>query len=223
MHCSSCELLIKDELTSLPGVSEVTIDHKTGKGLITIDDGKVSQHDILVAITKAGYTGVIESGDDTQTEKDTVEFIKKGAKSKDPMRVVFQSHITADGQVTENEEGKLSFQGEVDNKKTVEVVISNDPVIHWIADIKFGTRLIEYYPWTYPIPEYNKEINYVFTQTPPEFVIDTGLNNKIPLEAFVIYNLKNKYIRVNDWGCIKAIYFKRKNERDYKATKRRSE
>ena len=123
MHCASCELLIKDELASLPGATNAVIDHKTGKGTVTIEEKKVTQNDILGAITKAGYTGVIEGGDDTQTEKDAVELIKKGTKSKDPMRVVFQSHITADGQVIENDNGKLSYQGKVDNKKSVEVVI----------------------------------------------------------------------------------------------------
>ncbi len=123
MHCESCEILITDELTSLSGVTKVTIDHKTGKGSVTIEDGKITHSDILGAITKAGYTGIIENEDEIQTENDTVELIKKGAKSKDPMRVVFQSHITADGDVMENENGKLTFQGKVDNKKSLEVVI----------------------------------------------------------------------------------------------------
>ena len=83
MHCASCEFLIKDELTSLNGVTYVIISYKTGKGLITINDGQVTNNDILGAIKKAGYTGIID-------EKDDVELIKKGAKSKDPMRLVFQ-------------------------------------------------------------------------------------------------------------------------------------
>jgi len=123
MHCESCELLIKDELSELKGISDITIDYKSGKGSVMIADETTTPNDILSAITKAGYTGVIERGNDTQTEKDAVELIKKGTKSKDPMRVVFQSHITADGEVIENDNGKLSFQGKVDNKKSVEVVI----------------------------------------------------------------------------------------------------
>ena len=60
MHCASCELLIKDELTSLTGVTDVTIDHKTGKGQITINEGKVSNNDILGAIKNAGHIGLID-------------------------------------------------------------------------------------------------------------------------------------------------------------------
>lgn len=123
MHCGSCETLIKDELVSLSGVTDATVDHKTGKGSVTIDDEKITPQDVLDAIQKAGYTGVIEGEDNSPTEKDEVELIKKEAKAKDPMKVVFQSHTTTDGQVVENENGKLSFQGKVDNKKSVEVVI----------------------------------------------------------------------------------------------------
>lgn len=122
MHCASCESLIKDELSQLKGVSDITIDHKTGKGSISIDDGTTT-NDVLSAIMKAGYTGAIASGDDMQTDRGAVELIKKGAKSKDSMKLSFQSHIRADGEVVENGEGKLVFQGKVDNKKTVEVVI----------------------------------------------------------------------------------------------------
>src|SRR3989344_4886997 len=123
MHCESCELLIKDELTSISGVTNAIVDHKTGQGSVIIDDEKVNHNDIIGAITRAGYTGVINNIEDTQIEKDTVELVKKDAKSGDPMRVLFQAHMTADGEVTENENGKLSFQGKVDNKKKVEVVI----------------------------------------------------------------------------------------------------
>ena len=115
MHCASCKLLIKDELTSLFGVSDVLIDHKTGKGQITINEGKVSNNEILSAIKKAGYTGLID-------EKDNIDLVKKGTKSKDPMKLSFQSHIKAEGEVVENGEGKLVFQGKVDNKNPLKLL-----------------------------------------------------------------------------------------------------
>src|SRR3989338_3483492 len=123
MHCQSCEILIKDELTALPGISDVIVSHKTGKGSVTFLDEKVTHTDILDGITRAGYTGVIDNTDDTQDINNTIDIIKKETASKNPMRVLFQEHITADGEVKENENGKLSFQGKVDNKKNVEVVI----------------------------------------------------------------------------------------------------
>lgn len=123
MHCKSCEILIKNELTSLPGITTVAIDHKTGKGMLTLDGEKITHDDILEAIKKTGYTGFIDENNDPQVKKETIELIKKETASKDPMRLSFQSHSSADGKVLENEEGKLSFQGKIDNKKSVEIVI----------------------------------------------------------------------------------------------------
>lgn len=122
MHCESCETIIKDELSELKGVSNITIDHKTGKGTLCLEGEETKNTDIITAIAKAGYKGAIDT-EMEQEKKDAVEIIKKEGKSKDSMRVQFQSHITADGEVIENDNGKLSFQGKVDNKKSVEVVI----------------------------------------------------------------------------------------------------
>lgn len=121
MHCESCELLIKDELSSLKGISDITVDHKTGKGSLCLEEGISTEKDIISAISKAGYTAIINTNN--LDEKSDVELVKKNTKSKDPMRVHFQSHITADGQVLENENGKLTFQGKVDNKKKAEFII----------------------------------------------------------------------------------------------------
>ena len=35
MHCKSCEMLIKDEISDIPGVETVSVDHKTGDGYLT--------------------------------------------------------------------------------------------------------------------------------------------------------------------------------------------
>lgn len=122
MHCTSCELMIKEELSELKGVSDITVDFKTGKGTISVDGDEVNHDDIINAIKKAGYVGKIDEDQVVEKEKD-IELTKTTTKSRDPMRVVFQSHITADGEVTENDNGKLSFQGKVDNKKAVEFMI----------------------------------------------------------------------------------------------------
>lgn len=123
MHCSSCELLIKDELSELKGVSDITVDFKTGKGSLCIEGDETKETDVINAITKAGYASVIEKSNDNTPDEDTIEIMQKSTKENSPMRVQFQSHITADGEVLENGEGKLSFQGKMDNKKSVEFVI----------------------------------------------------------------------------------------------------
>jgi Cu+-exporting ATPase len=123
MHCESCELLIKDELSELKGITNISVNHKTGKGSVSVDTQKSTENDILSAIKKAGYGAVIDNEQEKPSEDKSVEIIEKGTRSNDSMKVQFQSHITADGEVSEDKMGKLTFQGKVDNKKSVEVVI----------------------------------------------------------------------------------------------------
>lgn len=96
MHCESCEIIIKDELTELAGVSEITIDHKTGKGTLILDESKNLTDDILKAITKAGYTGIIDAIHDMNKEKveeQGMEIIKRTVKANEPLRVMFELKV----------------------------------------------------------------------------------------------------------------------------------
>ena len=54
MHCTSCETIITEELKELAGVSEITIDHKTGKGSLMLDMDQTPVPAITEAIKKAG-------------------------------------------------------------------------------------------------------------------------------------------------------------------------
>lgn len=58
MHCASCELLIKEELSEVIGVKEVSISHVTGEGMVHTD-GAASKEAILSAISRAGYKAEI--------------------------------------------------------------------------------------------------------------------------------------------------------------------
>lgn len=78
MHCSSCELLIKDELMSLQGVVGVDIDHKTGKGTVSFVNENITKDKILEAIKSAGYEGEIQN---------VVEIVKKNTDPKDSMKI----------------------------------------------------------------------------------------------------------------------------------------
>ena len=59
MHCQSCEMLIKDELSSLSGLKDISIDSKTGKGTLVATSKHVSDEAIIAAIKSAGYEGVV--------------------------------------------------------------------------------------------------------------------------------------------------------------------
>lgn len=68
MHCASCELLIQDEVQSLPGIREVKISSTDGVGKIKWNGGEVDSRQILLAIERAGYKAEITS----ESEKTTV-------------------------------------------------------------------------------------------------------------------------------------------------------
>ncbi len=54
MHCKSCEMLIKDELEEIPGVTGVEANHKEGFVLVYHEDS-VNLDEVKVKIIKLGY------------------------------------------------------------------------------------------------------------------------------------------------------------------------
>ena len=54
MHCASCEQLIGEEIKELPGVLSVHIARSDNISHVTIDTDKVSEKEILKAVTRAG-------------------------------------------------------------------------------------------------------------------------------------------------------------------------
>src|SRR3989338_4894642 len=121
MHCESCELLIKDELSQLKGLSDITIDHKTGKGLVTVEDEKITHSDILGAITKAGYKATINETNNSNLEKDSIEIIKKTIKQNEPLRVIFE--IKVENPETQKED-ILTLQKNENSQKRVSLSLS---------------------------------------------------------------------------------------------------
>jgi len=70
MHCLSCETLIKDELSNLPGISDINVDYKTGKGSLVLNSEKNSENDVIQAIKKADYIATIDGDNDFNIKKD---------------------------------------------------------------------------------------------------------------------------------------------------------
>lgn len=58
MHCTSCEALIREELSSIKGVGEINIDHKTGLGSL-VATRAITNENILKTIKNAGYEASI--------------------------------------------------------------------------------------------------------------------------------------------------------------------
>jgi Cu+-exporting ATPase len=62
MHCASCEMIIKEDLSERPGISEVKVDFKTGEGELMLDDSKNNSADIINSIKNSGYAAEIVGG-----------------------------------------------------------------------------------------------------------------------------------------------------------------
>lgn len=54
MHCASCSSNVERSLRKLPGIKEVSISLMTKKAIIETD-GKVSDEDLKMAVSRAGY------------------------------------------------------------------------------------------------------------------------------------------------------------------------
>jgi len=57
MHCSSCELLIEEEIVKIPGVKKCLVSQKAGKAQITFK-GKLYLQDVEKALSEAGEYGI---------------------------------------------------------------------------------------------------------------------------------------------------------------------
>jgi len=135
MHCQSCELLISEELKETAGVSDVKIDHKSGKGSV-VGESQLGEEKVLAAIKKAGYQAVIttvevptvkaetKAGNSSKSFKEVV--ITKGSSSGsifNPIKVVLNSHFEAEGNVVGNESGILQVEGKMNSHKNAQFII----------------------------------------------------------------------------------------------------
>lgn len=110
MHCQSCEVLIKDELSSIPGVKNISIDHKTGKASVVTTNGKTTDQAIINAVKNAGYETSLKTSPTTYSFPKEIQL--EGIIGKDD-----------NGQLTIK--GKLFFGEKEDMKTTTQIASTN--------------------------------------------------------------------------------------------------
>lgn len=110
MHCQSCEVLIKDELSSIPGIKDITIDHKTGLASVVTTNGKATDLAIINAVKNAGYETSLKTSPTTYSFPKEIQL--EGIIGKDD-----------NGQLTIK--GKLFFGEKEDMKTTTQISSSN--------------------------------------------------------------------------------------------------
>ncbi|MDD5463630.1 MAG: heavy metal translocating P-type ATPase [Candidatus Moranbacteria bacterium] len=129
MHCGSCEIITKEELNELSGVSDISIDAKEGKGELLLDGEVNSKDDVIAAIKNAGYTAVITSEDilepEKSEEKSEIVVTKKTTKKGSPIKMKLEAKIEAEGRVLEGLDGRPYFEGKIKNDRAAEFDMPN--------------------------------------------------------------------------------------------------
>jgi len=104
MHCPSCELITKEELAELTGVSDVTVDFKTGIAKLILNDSINSLEELILAIKKAGYESVLESATEIKSTEENKDIVisRKYSESNEPLKVKLETTTTAEFTIPEN-------------------------------------------------------------------------------------------------------------------------
>ena len=124
MHCTSCETLIKDELSEISGVKVENIDHKSGKALLSLEKENIQHNELIDAVKRAGYQAKIDTnGNGKSIHENEVLFQQNIIKSNKPFKISVESEIIAEGRISKDSEGKSFFDGTVKNKKNTKVSV----------------------------------------------------------------------------------------------------
>jgi copper chaperone CopZ len=55
MHCRSCEMLIQDTLSELPGIKTAVVSEAKGSAVVEFDESLINEHKIKAIIRNEGY------------------------------------------------------------------------------------------------------------------------------------------------------------------------
>lgn len=104
MHCPSCELITKEELGELDGVSNISVDFKTGIAELILDDSKNTQADIIEAIKRAGYKAEIKSETKNLSDGENKNIVvsNKYIESTEPLKLKLETKTTAEFSIPKN-------------------------------------------------------------------------------------------------------------------------
>lgn len=96
MHCASCETITKEELSELPGVSNILVNAKDGSAELILDESKNNISDVLEAVKKAGYQAEVKS--ESELEDNNIVI----SKTNEPLKVRLETKTTAEFIIPEN-------------------------------------------------------------------------------------------------------------------------
>jgi len=131
MHCQSCEMLIKDELSSLPGLKNIVIDHKTGKASVIAANKQTVDTAIVDAIKNAGYEGLIISSNHEGNKHSTLtrEAFERQVST---LPFTLPPEVEIDGKIGKSEDGFWTIKGKLrfgQNNQNETAVIENEAAV----------------------------------------------------------------------------------------------
>ena len=109
MHCRSCEIVTREELEALPGVSDISVSFQKQLATLTLDRSKNHLSEVIEAVKRAGYQAMAEETAETAADK-SVEEVKVTKKS---IPVKIESRIEAEGKVFLDDQGQPFFDGKI--------------------------------------------------------------------------------------------------------------
>jgi Cu+-exporting ATPase len=116
MHCQSCEMLIREELDAISGIKDISIDHITGKGSVTLINGHVKDSQIIEAIKNAGYVASIENAKLSTPPSNQFTF---------PPEIQIDAKVGRDADGQFSVKGKLIFAATPQNESIPSIASSN--------------------------------------------------------------------------------------------------
>ncbi len=132
MHCSSCETLIKDELSEIQGVSDIKVDAKSGEGTVIVDTDKTNINALLGAVEKAGYKA---TSSETQEDKNS---------DTSSIKIILEQRIELEGSEKDLKSLNLSgvFNNHIEGPKNTEPAQLNTNAIQQTVATKVGDNSV---------------------------------------------------------------------------------
>ena len=124
MHCASCELLIHDEVESLPGIQDVKVSSADGIGTVKIAGRDTTSTQVLEAIQRAGYTADIVAEEEKEITSENIQIPNEVTfKTGTPFQLIMNTQMEARGKVAEDTTGNPVFEGTLNLSKITKVQV----------------------------------------------------------------------------------------------------
>ncbi|MBI2473065.1 copper-translocating P-type ATPase [Candidatus Uhrbacteria bacterium] len=118
MHCASCETLINEELSNIPGVTHVLTSAKDGTCRVSMDHD-IPDETLVASIKTAGYEATIEKkSQETTTSPSTENNIKLIEQEDHRVRFNYLTETRGEGTIDLDPSGRPAFRGTITKQKS---------------------------------------------------------------------------------------------------------